>query len=271
MTEDSQTAIASPRTSRAIRGLVLAAVMIFLLGAATLCWSLWRGPTEPQLVPDPQIPASPEPAQTAPLPPAPRPITLSEAEARMAALEARLAEAERRAATAKDNASRAERLLILTSIRHNLDRGLPLGFLEGLLQRQFGEVYGQDVMVVATGARQPVTLSQLVEEFKAIQPGLGLAPDHSGWADSVAAELRDLVVIRRSGTPSESPARRIARAEQALARDRVDLALGDVLALPGAPKARAWTDKARRYVAVRAALDRLEATTLLNPQPVLPR
>lgn len=271
MTDDSQPPFASPRTSRAIRGLVLAALVIFLLGAATLCWSLWRGPTEPPLLADPQIPVRAAPAQTAPVPPAPRPLTLSEAEARMAALEARLAEAERRAATAKDDASRAERLLILTSARHNLDRGLPLGFLEGLLQRQFGEVYGQDVMVVATGARQPVTLSQLVAEFKAIQPGLGLAPGHSGWADSVTAELRDLVVIRRATTPSDSPGLRIARAEQALARDRVDLALGEVAALPGAPKARAWTEKARRYVAVRAALDRLEATTLLNPQPVLPR
>ena len=48
----------------------------------------------------------------------------------------------------------------------------------------------------------------------------------------------------------------------------VDSALAETMRLPGAPRAREWIDEARRYVAVRRALDEVESAALIgNPKP----
>jgi uncharacterized coiled-coil protein SlyX len=262
MTDDSSPATLSARPAQAIRGLVRGAVVLFLMAAAALVWFFWRERPETAPAPFPAQPAAVLPVAASPNG-AITPFSLSVAEARMAALEARLAEAERRAASAKADASRAERLLILTSVRRAVDQGLPLGYLEGLLQMQFGTAAPSDVALIITGARQPVTLAQLNQGLAEAQ--LSLASPQGNLMDSVMQGLQGLVVVRRTDAPSEAPAHKFARATQAMAQERVDLAIREVATMPGAVKARGWLNQARRYVAIRAALSRLEAAALLTP------
>ena len=265
MTEEHALPTPNARPAQAIRGLVRGAVVLFLLGAAALAWTFWRKGADPTPSPAPltQTAAPSPPAAPAAL----EPFSLSVAEARMAALEARLTEAERRAATAKADASRAERLLVLISVRRAADQGLPLGYLESLLQARFGDTAPRDVAMVITGARQPVTLAQLNEGLTALQLSLSTPSTQSGFIDAVLEDLQGLAVIRRANAPSNAPAHKLARVHQAMARDRVDLAIKDVATMPGAANARDWLGRARRYVAVREALTRLEAATLLTEAP----
>lgn len=256
----------SSRLSGVVRRLVYFTILLFILGAGAIFWTLQRttgvgNSTGPALGT-----MESRPGVGAPASPSKAPLTLDAAEARMALLEARLAEAEERAAQARDDASRAERLLILVSVRRAVDQGMQLGYLEAMLQRGFGQTYPRDVGLITGAAKQPVTREQLTQELSSLAGGLKTAPGDEGMMGSLLSDLRGIAVVRRADAPSDAPAKRLERAEQALARDQVNLALREVAAMPGAPKARAWLDRGRRYVAVRAALDRLEAVTILNPQ-----
>ncbi|MEY3906228.1 MAG: hypothetical protein RIR59_1051 [Pseudomonadota bacterium] len=271
MTDTPANRPSASRLTGSLKGLVYFAVAAFVAGMAILAWTLLRSqpgdslsPTAPSVLPAPAASSS-GPAVT---PKAP--LTLGEAELRMAALEARLAEADRMSGKALDDARRAERLLILVATRRAVDRGLALTYLESLLDQQFGRVYPRDVAQIIAHARQPVTLDQLTEELGLIRADLTLPPGSGGWIDTVVNDLRGLATVRRADQPSEAPAKKLERARRAMARDQVDIAVKEIAALPGAPKAQDWLTKARRYVAVRAALDRLEAATLLNPQPEAP-
>jgi hypothetical protein len=257
----------SSRLSGTLRGLVYFAIAVFVLGIGAFVWTL-RKTAEDAAIMQAAKPHAASRATTQTTPATQQaPLTLDAAEARMAMLEARLADAEQRAATARDDASRAERLLILASARRAVDHGAQLGYLEAMLQREFAQTYPRDVGLIAGGARQPVTLDQLSLELSNLTGSLKTAPGEEGWVGNLMSDLRGLAVVRKSDAPSDAPAKRLERAQRAMARDQVDLAITEVAAMPGAAKARAWLDRARRYVAVHQALDRLEAVTILNPQP----
>jgi hypothetical protein len=52
----------------------------------------------------------------------------------------------------------------------------------------------------------------------------------------------------------------------------VDVALAEVLRMPGHPAAASWIGAARRYIAARRALDTIETAALLDPRnpPAVP-
>ena len=115
-------------------------------------------------------------------------------------------------------------------------------------------------------ARQPVTLEELQTGLQEVGEQLvGGSPDQDWWT-ALKAELGDLVNIRRSGTPSTLPAERLQRAKRRLDAGQVDVALAEVLRMPGQAHAAEWIADARRYVAARRALDTIETAALLDPR-----
>jgi hypothetical protein len=164
------------------------------------------------------------------------------------------------------NADRAEGLLVAFAARRALDRGVALGYIEGLLTQRFGDTQRAAVATVITASRQPVTLEELQEGLQQVGPELtGGAPDEDWWA-ALRAEMRSLVTVRREGAPSTMPAERLRRATRRLEAGQVDVALAEVLRMPGRENASEWIADARRYVAARRALDTIETAALLEPR-----
>jgi hypothetical protein len=62
------------------------------------------------------------------------------------------------------------------------------------------------------------------------------------------------------------PSERLQRATRWLDAGEVNVALAEVLRMPGYPAASDWIVKARRYVAARQALDTIETAALLDPR-----
>jgi hypothetical protein len=185
---------------------------------------------------------------------------------RVAQLEQRVAQIDMQSRTAAGNANRAEGLLIALAARRALDRGVGLGYIEGLLQQRFGNSQRQAVATVITSSRQPVTLDKLQTGLQEVGPELtGAGPDQNWWS-ALRAELAGLVTVRRAGTSSTMPAERLRRATRSLEAGQVDVALVEVLRMPGRDNAAAWIADARRYVASRRALDAIETAALLEPQ-----
>jgi hypothetical protein len=139
-----------------------------------------------------------------------------------------------------------------------------------MLRERFGDAQPQAVATVLTAAHQPVTLQQLRARFQDIAPHLaGGGPEQSWWT-AFRTELGGLVTIRREGTPSTMPSDRLRRAERALDAGQVEVALIEVLRLPGRENAKDWIAEARRYVAARQALDTIETAALLEPARPVP-
>ena len=173
---------------------------------------------------------------------------------------------DKRAAAASSDADRAEGMLVALAARRALDRGLALGYLEGLLRQHFGGVEPQAVATIINAAQRPVTLIQLQDGLSAIAPQLAKPAASSGFWAGLRREVGGLFVIRRSDQPSTLPSDRQARADHALDQGQVDIAMIEVARMPGSAKASDWLEKARRYVMARNALDRIEAAALLRPQ-----
>jgi len=186
--------------------------------------------------------------------------------ARLATLEEKVDDIEAQAKEATGDASRAEGLLVTFAARRALDRGVELGYIEGLLRQRFGGTQPQAVATILSAAHQPVTLADLQNELDAVSPVLaaGGAPQQNWW-QSFRQELTALVVVRRVGEPSSQPADRVARAERMLEGGQVDAALAEIARLPDHRPADKWILSARRYLASRAALDQIETAALLAP------
>lgn len=181
-------------------------------------------------------------------------------------LEQRITEISQQSQAAAGNADRAEGLLVAFAARRALDRGVALGYIEGLLRQRFGDSQRQAVATIITASRQPVTLEELQTGLQEVGPSLiGGGPDQDWWT-ALRAELGELVSIRKSGTPSTLPAERLQRAKRRLDAGQVDVALAEVLRMPGQANAAAWIADARRYVSARRALDRIETAALLDPR-----
>lgn len=268
------------RTGPPILPLVLIIAIAFLAGLAVMGWvvSHWTGAasfvgvTEPAPVtvaPIRKAPAPAPPAAAAPPSSSQEPQRLvidPEITRRVTRLEQEFTQLTAQSRAAAGNADRAEGLLVAFAARRALDRGVPLGYIEGLLRRRFGDTQPQAVATIITASRQPVTLEELQEGLQQVGPELvGAGPDQNWW-DALKAEFAGLVTIRKSGTPSTMPAERLRRATRRLESGQVDVALAEVLRMPGRENAQDWIADARRYVAARRALDTIETAALLEPR-----
>jgi hypothetical protein len=181
-------------------------------------------------------------------------------------LEERLALIDLQSRAAVGNADRAEGLLVAFAARRAIDRGVALGYIETLLRQRFAATEPQAVATVLTVARAPVTAQSLQKQFQDVAPHLSGGGQGQTWWAAFKTEMAGLVTIRRENTPSTQPAERVRRAGQSLESGQVEVALLEVLRLPGHERADAWIANARRYVAAHRALDRLESAALLEPR-----
>ena len=272
------------KPQRRLMPLLVVPLIAFLAGLAAMGWLLsrwdegaaWLGIAAPAVeqapaaAPPPQPTLSVEPEPEAPALPldgdTQRLVIDPEITRRVNVVEQRLAALDAQSRAAVGNADRAEGLLVAFAARRALDRGVALGYIEGLLRQRFEATQPQAVATVLTAARQPVTLQELQDELQGVAPKLvGGGPDQSWWS-AFKSELRGLVAIRREGTPTTLPSERLQRATRRLEAGQVEVALAEVLRLPGRDAAAAWVAKARRYVAARQALDLSESAALLVPR-----
>ena len=226
--------------------------------------------------------APPAPAQTVQpqtvtpqtaLPPGTDLSTLAAREMEMAsrldALDARLKDIDGSARAASSHATQAERLMIAFAARRNVERGLPLGPLEGQLRKRFGETHGEAVSTLISAAGQPVTLEDLRLALDTIAPRLMSSANDGMWSRGKRL-ISDLVVLRQAGSRSPRPADRLRRARRALDEGNVEAALAEVAGMPGAADAQGWTSAAKRYIAARNALREIELAAMdTSPVPAL--
>ena len=137
------------------------------------------------------------------------------------------------------------------------------------MRERFAPTRLADVATVITVSRRPVTLQQLQQQLGELGPDLATAAaPSSDWWQATRNEFASLITIRRAGTTSTVPSERLQRARDRLEAGQVDVALAEVLRLPGQQRAAAWIGEARRYVAARRALDAIETAALLDPARV---
>jgi hypothetical protein len=258
-------------------------IIAFIAGIAAMGWILANWSTAAAFIGVRPAPPPPPPAIAAPLPvPVPRSAATAtpmaeqrlvidpETTRRVNQLEQRVAEIDSQSRAAVGNADRAEGLLVAFAARRALDRGVALGYIEGLLRQRFGDTQRQAVATIITASRQPVTLEELQDGLQDVGSELTGAGPNQNWWTALRAEFGELVSIRKAGTPSTIPAERLRRAERRLESGQVDVALAEVLRLPGREDAADWIAKARRYVAARRALDTIETAALLEPRTARP-
>jgi hypothetical protein len=256
--------------------LLLIAFLAFLGGIGATAWLLNNSDQAARLA---GLGNDPPPVQSAPVrspPPAAAPLPAQgdaqrlvidpETTRRVTQLEQRLAQVDQQSRSAVGNADRAEGLLVAFAARRALDRGVGLGYIEGLLRQRFGSSQRAAVATIITASRQPVTIEELQQSLQEVGPLLtGVGPNQNWW-DALKTELAGVISVRREGTPSTQPAERLRRAERRLDAGQVDVALAEVLRMPGRENAAEWVAAARRYVAARRALDTIETAALLDPR-----
>ena len=267
MVFDTSAASQLPRKPRSLRSLLLVLGIAFVAGIGTMGWGLsrWEGARHWLFGPaDTQTPAL---AYKAPVAISAIPalaVATPDLASRMAAIEARMAHVEALGGTAETGSARAEALLVTFAARRAIDRGLGLGYVEGLLTQRFGATQPRAVGTIIAAARQPATLDQLRAGLDAVAPELVRAAPDQGWWAGMKQGLSGVFVVRKSGTASPDPAARTLRAAQLVDGGRVDLALIEVARLPNRDRAAAWIIMARRYVEAHRALDLLEAAAITS-------
>jgi hypothetical protein len=277
---DYEPARVTAKPKRPLLSLLALPLIAFVAGLAAMGWLLARSGTAAAFlgvapVPPPaaEAPAPAVSVEREPIvepqpegPPGERLVIDPETTRRVNRLEERLALLDLQSRAAVGNADRAEGLLVAFAARRALDRGVALGYIETLLRQRFAATEPQAVAMVLTVARQPVTVQSLQAEFQRVAPHLSGGGQGQGWWQAFRTEMAGLITIRRQNTPSTQPAERLRRAGQSLQSGDVEVALLEVLRLPGHQRADKWIAEARRYVAARRALDRLESAALLEPR-----
>lgn len=272
----------STKRNRPLVGVLLLALLAFATGLAAMAWLLahWNGGAR-LLGVAPAVPeaAAPAPAAAAqPEPAASPPASVGDGQAaadpelirRVNFVEERMATLDLQSRVAVGNAGRAEALLVAFAARRALDRGVQLGYIETLLRERFGTGQPQAMATILTAAHQPVTLQQLQAGFDEVAPHLAGGGPEQSWWQALRTELSGVITVRREGTPSTLPSDRLRRAQRALDSGQVEVALLEVLRMPGRENARDWVGLARRYVSARQALDTIETAALLEPRPAQP-
>lgn len=254
-----------PRRSARRWPATLAWVLLLLVaGAATATWGLSRWDEAARFLGVAPPPSAPVALRTVPQPLTAVPVNTDATLApRIAELESRLRTVENSSRQTAGSVGRADALLVAFASRRAVERGVPLGYLEGLLADRFGAQNPRAVAVVISASRNPVTLEGLTAEYELLGPVLRRgAPDESLW-QGVKRELGTLISVRPANAPSGRPQARYERALLQLHNGRVDAALAETMRLPGAARASDWIAKARRYVVARRALDQVESAALL--------
>ncbi len=191
-------------------------------------------------------------------------------DARVADLEDRLSRINVQAQAASGNAARAEGLLIAFAARRALDRGSPLGYIESQLRLRFGDAQPKAVTTIINASREPVTLEELAAGLDDIGPTVAAGATGDGFWTDMKREISELFVIRKEGTQSPAPQKRLERAKRYVENGNVDAAIAEMEKLPGITNgdedATAWMEKARRYNEARRALDVIETAAILEPQ-----
>ncbi|UAK24400.1 hypothetical protein [Sphingomonas nostoxanthinifaciens] len=253
-----------PRARRSITGVLLGVLLAFLIGGGGTAYAVHRWDRVAQWL-HPVAPPAPvivTRTVTVPAPAAPAVPALTE---RVDAIEDKVDAIDQRAAEASGDADRAERLLVAFAARRALDRGQPLGYLEGMLRDRFGGDDAASVALIIAAAQKPVMLAQLQDGLAVLAPTLTTTDPRETWWTAFRRELASLVVVRRTDGPSLLPVDRLARASHALEQGEVEIAATEVARTPGAARAADWLAAARRYVTARNALDRIETDALLKP------
>jgi len=253
---------------------ILIALALVLAGAAAATWGLARSQEAARLLGVAQTPDQSRPSlQTARSQPVRAADSASlvaandaPADARIAQLEQRLARVENATQRAAGSAGRADSLLIAVAARRAVDRGVALGFLEPLLVDRFGSTHQRAVATIITGARQPVLLNDLIAGFDAAGPALRRGGPGEGWWGGFKRELASIVTVHSADRPVPTPDARFERALRRLQAGDVEQALTETMRMPGAANAQSWAADARRYIAVRRALDEIEAAALMPPR-----
>jgi hypothetical protein len=248
---------------------LLIAIALILAGAAGAAWALARYDQAARFLgigpaPVPVRVISPPVAVQQPLPVRQREDQEAAESARLAQLEARLARVETAAQRVEGSAGRADALLVAFAARRAIDRGVALGFLEPLLVDRFGATHPRAVSTIVTGSHAPVSLNQLISEYRELGPALRSSAPEDGWWTQFKRELGSLIQVRRADRPSTQPDARYLRALSQLEDGEVDAALAETMRLPGAPHAQDWIRRARQYVTVHRALDEIESAALLG-------
>jgi len=164
--------------------------------------------------------------------------------------------------------ARADGLLLIYAVRGAIDKGAPLGALAEQLRLRFGATQPQSVAAILSAGQAPVTVDALKTELRGLAPVLLTGNrDDSIWA-TVKRELSELLVLRKENGPSLAPNERLIRAEALVDAGKLDLAVAEVSALPGASIAQSWMARAKRFSDARKALDRLEQVAILQPVAV---
>ena len=279
MSSDFYEAEESGRRPRSLFSFLFLPLLAFVAGLAAMGWVLVNWTSAASFIGVKPAPAAADLPRPAPpvqplagTPPAPvaRPVVDLATSRRVDQIEAKLAQIDTQTRAAVGNADRAEGLLIAFAARRALDRGVRLDYLEGLLRQRFGATQPEAVATILTASRQPVTLQELQEGLGKVAPDLTDGAPQQGWWGALKTQLGDLVTIRKAGMPSAMPTQRLSRATARLEAGQVDVALTEVIRMPGRDKARDWIAAARRYVAARRALDVIETAALLEPRVLAP-
>lgn len=239
-------------------------LLLLLAGAGLAVWGFakWDGGARFFGVTPPPRAA----ALSAPAAPAPVPAEIEQNSDRIRALEARLASVESETRETAGSFDRADALLIAFAARRAIDRGVPLGYLEGLLVNRFGAHHQYAVARIITAGRTPERLDSLIEDYRGLEDRLrGGAPEEK-WYEGLRRQIGTLASIRYADRPSGRPRARYDRALAALDGGEVSQAIAETQRLPAAPDpaVQAWTERARRYVATQRALDELESAALVG-------
>ncbi|MFW2831487.1 hypothetical protein [Sphingomonas sp. ID0503] len=262
MNEMDESAVATiDRRGGGVLRLLAAVLIAFVIGLIAAGWALARSPDlRNRLLGAPVVVTRTVPVPVQPV------SSVRAVAARLGSLEQKVAEVDEKSAEVAGNADRAEGLLLTFAARRALDRGLELGYLEGLLREHYGASDPQAVATIIAASRRPITLDQLRRGLGDLPTGELVADKSEGWWPSFKRELAGIVIVKRVDTPVVTPDERLSRARTLIDDGQVDRALAEVSRLPGRDKAAGWISEARRYVTSRNALDRIEMATLLAPR-----
>lgn len=198
------------------------------------------------------------------------PQSVAALEARLAAVSAKLDGIASQANDAGGNAGRAEALLIAFAARRALDRGAPLGYLEGELRLRFADAQPRAVATIINAAASPVTIADLQTRLDELAPALTGAEDKADWWTAAKREMSSLIIVRKADAPSAEPQKVLERTDALLFSGRVDAAIREIERLPNRQKAEGWLQIARQYNEARRALDVIEAAAILEPKRLPP-
>ena len=246
---------------------LLIALVLLLAGAAAATWGLARSEAAARFLG--VAAAMPAPAPTARgAPPAPvvQQQQILPSDSRVAELESRLARVENATQRAEGSAGRADALVVAFAARRAIDRGVALGYLEGLLVARFGARNPQAVGTIVSASHQRIRLNDLIAEYETLGPDLRRGGPQDSWWTNFKRGLGALVEVHRAGRPAQNADARYTRALERLSAGDVDQALAETMRLPGAARAQPWVTRARRYVAAHRALDEIESAALLGGQ-----